>query len=83
MSHITFPRVVLAAVLVRFLVSPSWPTTLGLAVAGALVVLESWRVMVNRRVDELAGQVEAMGVQVQELSDLKPKLTQVLNRPPR
>lgn len=71
-----FPVLFLAAV-ARALVTPTWPAVATAGVVALVLVLER----VGAGVRNLPPRVEALETLGRELSELKPKILQILNRP--
>jgi hypothetical protein len=69
-----------AAVLGRFLWAPGWPEVAALGVVGLALVLDAWRHDWGVRARALETRCADLE---RELAELKPRLTQVLNRPAR
>jgi hypothetical protein len=66
------PPVAFLAVLVRFLVAPSWPGVVALAIAGALLVGDGWR--------RLSPRVDALEKAAADLPELRKDVARALNR---
>lgn len=63
----------------RALVTPTWPSVAAAGVVALVLVLER----LGAGVRDLPRRVVALEEQAREVSELKPKILQVLNRPQR
>lgn len=78
MSHVLplLPPVAFLAVLVRFLIAPTWPGVAALGLVGLVMSLDGFR----RGVLALAPRIEALEKATGDLPDIRNKLSQVVNR---